>query len=593
MPTTHNTSDETSYPDYSQYDKDNSTTKPLPSKPQQSESRSAAATTTGRPPHHDSQDAKPHTGGRGSRNGSSDALSSEITTRPITTSDETPQPDHSQLDRDNSTTKHLPTNLQQSEGRSTATTTTTTTTGRLRHDSQGAKPHTGGRGSKRGPLDSFSGSTTTAIRSNRPSNASLTDHQKPRSGNGNNNRGSASDGDSSDSHDLGVPRNQEHDIPTSNAGRSNLTRYQLNSQSPSFAQAAQQAPRTSKDLQQPQGATEDPSVKGGHPSAREHPRKLQDAQVPPGHHSEDGHQDRTAENKQSQAMAQVPGYGRGGVTGVVGAAVDSIMSFMPTVGPPPPKDKYQQLKEEYYRIRDENKQLHAVLENYDRELRRRNGDLSKANHFTNHLQHELQRSRDTINGFQNELNNVHHQLEDAKTLSEVRGKELVGAQVFLTKADTLSISEVGEKLTALNEELFQAAATLGEALIHKRHEVPQKELEVAAAMAQEMVGEKMTKILIAQAQKQELEVNPLLVQVVLQMFMVNFCVTKIKSWYPGDEAIGDFLSTIYYEIRSTGKGIRIDFKNRVLPDIKIIFFRGTSGFRSMACSYSCPHQTQH
>ena len=121
------------------------------------------------------------------------------------------------------------------------------------------------------------------------------------------------------------------------------------------------------------------------------------------------------------------------------------------------------------------------------------------------------------------------------------------------QADTLSISEVVEKVTALNEELFQIAATLGEALIHKRPEVPQKDLEAAAAMAQEMVGEKMTKILIAQAQKQESEVNPLLVQVVLQFFMVKFCVSKIQSWYPADDAIGEFLSSIYYEIRSTGR----------------------------------------
>ena len=471
MPTTHNTSVEKPYPDYSQYDKDNSTTKPqaLPSNPQQSESRSTAAATTGRPPRHDSQDTKPHTGKRGSR---------------------------------------------------------------------------------KNPSDSLSGPTTTAIRTNRP----LTDRQKPRTSNSNSNRVKASDGDSSDSHDLRAPRNQEHGIPTSNPGRSTgmIKRLSLNFQSPSFAHVAQQ----------PQGETEDPSVKGVYPSAR----KPQDAQVPPGHHSEDGHQDHwqpeTVENKQSQAMApQVSGYGRGKVTGIVGAAVDSIMSFMPKVGSPPPKDRYHRMKEEYYRIRNENKQLHTALDNYDHELRRTNGDLSKANHFIKHLhwQQELQRSRDTINGLQNELIQVHQQVEDAKTLSEVLKKELIGTQVFLTKADTLSISEVGEKVTALNEEISQAAATLGEALIHERYDsevVSQRELEAAGAMAREMVGEKMTNILIAQAQKKEPRVDPLLVQVVLQIFMVNFCVSKIQSWYPGDTAIGEFLSTIYSEIQSTGKASR-------------------------------------
>ena len=201
---------------------------------------------------------------------------------------------------------------------------------------------------------------------------------------------------------------------------------------------------------------------------------------------------------------------------------------MPTA--PSPKDIYQQLKEEHIRIQDENRQARATIEDYDRKLKRITNELRQANQ---RIRDESQSSKDFIRDLQN-LINSHQKLDTSK-------------------ADTLSISDVGEKVTALNEELFQAAATLGEALIHKRYEVSQKEFEAAAALAQEMVGEKMTNVLIAQAQKQESEVNPLLVQVVLQIFMVNFCVSKIQSWYPDDAAIGEFLSTIYYEIRSTGK----------------------------------------
>ena len=216
----------------------------------------------------------------------------------------------------------------------------------------------------------------------------------------------------------------------------------------------------------------------------------------------------------------------------------------------PPKDKYQLLKEEYSRtqdeLRDELRQARATIDNYDRELRRRNGELR-------HLQHESQQSKDSINGLQNELIDVHQQLEDAKNLSEVRGKELIGAQVFLSKADTLSISEAGEKVTALNEEISQTAAILGKALIRKHREVFQTELAAATAESQEMVGEELTDILITQSRQSEPEVNPLLVQVVLQIFMVKFCVSKIQSWYPADSAFGGFLSAIYSEIRSSGK----------------------------------------
>jgi len=112
---------------------------------------------------------------------------------------------------------------------------------------------------------------------------------------------------------------------------------------------------------------------------------------------------------------------------------------------------------------------------------------------------------------------------------------------------------VGEKVAALNKEIFQAAATLGEALVHKPRALSLADLDAAAAMSEEMIGEKMTNVLITQSQKPEPKVHPLLVQVVLQIFMVKFCVSKIQSWCPspGDSSIGAFLSAMYSEIRST------------------------------------------
>ena len=159
---------------------------------------------------------------------------------------------------------------------------------------------------------------------------------------------------------------------------------------------------------------------------------------------------------------------------------------------------------------------------------------------------------------------VYQQLEDAKNLSEVRGKELSDIQVFLTKADALSISEVGEKVHALNEEIFQAAATLGETLRHKRLKLSHKDLDATAAESRKMVGGMITDILFTQSQKPEPEINPLLVQVVLQIVIIKFCVSKIQSWYPADSTFGGFLSAIYSQIRSNGKHL-ID-SNQVLPD---------------------------
>ncbi|KAF8805137.1 hypothetical protein BYT27DRAFT_7192783 [Phlegmacium glaucopus] len=64
-----------------------------------------------------------------------------------------------------------------------------------------------------------------------------------------------------------------------------------------------------------------------------------------------------------------------------------------------------------------------------------------------------------------------------------------------------------------------------------------------------MVLSTISNILITQGQKPEPEVNPLLVQVVLQVFMVKFCASKIQSWYPSDAVIEGFLNAIYSGIR--------------------------------------------
>ena len=75
------------------------------------------------------------------------------------------------------------------------------------------------------------------------------------------------------------------------------------------------------------------------------------------------------------------------------------------------------------------------------------------------------------------------------------------------------------------------------------------------------------------------EVNPLLVQVVLQIFMVKFCLSKIRSWYPSDSTIEEFLDVIYSEIRATGKSSDLDVSLSSFPDV---YLRGPSRFRPMA-----------
>ena len=65
---------------------------------------------------------------------------------------------------------------------------------------------------------------------------------------------------------------------------------------------------------------------------------------------------------------------------------------MPIIPDPlPPKDEYQLLKEEHRRIQDELTQARATIENYDRELKRRNEELYQASRYIDYLQNVNQR----------------------------------------------------------------------------------------------------------------------------------------------------------------------------------------------------------
>jgi hypothetical protein len=182
---------------------------------------------------------------------------------------------------------------------------------------------------------------------------------------------------------------------------------------------------------------------------------------------------------------------------------------------------------------------------------------SRANAQTEELQksqHQVHRLLDDNRSLTHELEAVKVQLADAKTLSEVRGKELKGAQVFLTKADTLSTTDVVQKVNALNEEIFQAAALLGEMLQNsERKDRTQEQITVAFEKARWMLGEQMASVLAVESSNIRTDLNPLLVQVVLQIAITTWCKFVVSSWKPSDGTVADFLAAIYSEIRQVGE----------------------------------------
>ena len=215
--------------------------------------------------------------------------------------------------------------------------------------------------------------------------------------------------------------------------------------------------------------------------------------------------------------------------------------------------KLQQLEYEFQRARTENANLHRTCFELDNENRK---------------------NKDTIRSLQHELTNTVRELQEYKNLSDIRGRELIGDQAFLREADLLSISDVKDKVNALNDKNFRASASLGESLVHFKYELAKEEKEAAFAEASRTISNPLARALVEETQKPEPEINPLVVQVVLEIYLVHFCSSKIESWFPRSRETSDFLTTIYSEIRRTGQFIIVRYR---LPLISC--FRETSCLR--------------
>jgi hypothetical protein len=81
-------------------------------------------------------------------------------------------------------------------------------------------------------------------------------------------------------------------------------------------------------------------------------------------------------------------------------------------------------EEKYHRLLADHQRLQS-------DLKRAESDNRHLKHANREIDLERLRHRENATTLQNELLNVQRELEDYRNLSEIRGKELMGAQVFL------------------------------------------------------------------------------------------------------------------------------------------------------------------
>ena len=195
------------------------------------------------------------------------------------------------------------------------------------------------------------------------------------------------------------------------------------------------------------------------------------------------------------------------------------------------KRRAEEMEKLAYQWQQRAREHHSQANRYYQDARFLQMEMASAQKHVQHLDTELKAAK-------HELNAVKQQLSDAVNLSEVRGKELKGAQVFLTKADTLSVSDVVQKVTALNEEIFQMAAFLGEVLVYEvleegtdRAAVRQHAVSKGYKQAEKFLGEILANALAQESAHEPKEPsNPLLVQIVMQIALTQWCASLGSRW---------------------------------------------------------------
>jgi hypothetical protein len=248
-----------------------------------------------------------------------------------------------------------------------------------------------------------------------------------------------------------------------------------------------------------------------------------------------------------------------------------------------PQSEEKSLRRKNVKLEDALKQANSSAMNLDHHYRKLWSRASAQSEELQRSQHQVHRLLDDNRSLTHELEAVKAQLADAKTLPKVRGKEL---KVDTTDVDQkaneeepwdmpegpdILLTTAIQMVDVLNVEVRRAAAVLGRVLEKTKFEERQRQTMQITEKARLMLGENMV-ALLSEGLPERARVDPLIVQVVLQVAITNWCKTTISSWKPGNSDVSNLLVELYSKIREVGKSAST-FKNNPQLRQKYLFRR--------------------
>jgi hypothetical protein len=177
--------------------------------------------------------------------------------------------------------------------------------------------------------------------------------------------------------------------------------------------------------------------------------------------------------------------------------------------------------------------------------------LEHARRHNKSLEEQCRRQSEELRTTSHQLRAAEVQHQQTRQALELKASELRGAQIFLTKEDSLSGADVIAMVHALNAEILQMSAYMADST-NIRGEMMSEEGRAARDRATQRIGEPLVRTLANKFSRREFDPDPLPLQIALQIALVRSCGETIESWIPGYPSYEDVFMAIYSRLQETG-----------------------------------------
>ncbi|KAF8912202.1 hypothetical protein CPB84DRAFT_762411 [Gymnopilus junonius] len=217
------------------------------------------------------------------------------------------------------------------------------------------------------------------------------------------------------------------------------------------------------------------------------------------------------------------------------------------------EEQLKDANEEVAALRKENELQKKEIATFEKQLKNKERDVLRLSMEKQNWQEQLDTMHHRLNQAERQMRCLDH-LTRSKVEARVEGVYGPTRRAKLLSPIKEPSVEVMGALSALNEEILQSANLLVENLERTKSAYPTSD---DTTLARTMLGSKVTTMVQAQANDRSKAFRFLLMQVVLEVFMVNWCTSIIEGWYPKQQSFADLLIEMNSKV-ATSSAPRVD-----------------------------------